>query len=114
MKKLLIAFVLLLPITVGAQTTVNRTLTWTAPAVDATHSAAVSYILQWRIVGAAGWTTATPNPTTSSFSLAIPTGVAVEARVAGVDSFGGVGDWSPISDPYTYKVPGGCGKPVWS
>lgn len=110
----IVALSLLMPLIVSAQTTVTKTVTWTAPAVDATHSAATSYILQWRTVGAAGWTTATPNPTTNTFNLGIPTGVAVEARVAGVDAEGHVGDWSPTSDPYTWKQPSACGKPVWN
>jgi hypothetical protein len=117
MKRLLIAFAMLLPLvvnTAGAQTTATVTVTWTAPAVDATHSPAVSYILHWRTVGATAWITATPNPTTNTFSLTIPVGVACEAEVAGVDAQGHVGDWSPVSDPYTWKRPSGCGKPVWS
>lgn len=117
MKRILMAAVavaILLPITVTAQTTATVTVTWTAPAVDATHSPAVSYILHWRQVGAPAWTTATPNPTTNTFVLTIPTGVPCEAEVAGVDAQGHVGDWSPISDPYTWKRPNGCGKVVWS
>jgi hypothetical protein len=109
-----VAVAILLPITVTAQTAVTKTVTWTAPAVTPVYSEAVSYILQWRIVGAAGWTTATPNPTTSTFNLAIPTAVAVECRVAGVDIDGHQGDWSVTSDPYTWKKPAACGKPVWN
>lgn len=117
MKRILMAAVavaILLPMVVSAQTTVSKTITYTAPAVDATHSAAVSYILQWRKVGDVGWTTVTPNPTITAPSFDIPTGFALEARVAGVDADGHVGDWSVTSDPYTWKKPGACGKPTWS
>lgn len=109
----LIVVALLVPMVVIAQTTVTRTLTWTAPAVDATHSAAAAYIVNWRPVGAALWTLVTPNPTTPGCYIEIPVGVAVEARVQAVDSFGNIGIWSPLSDPYTHKVPGACGKPAW-
>lgn len=111
--QLLVVLALLVPMTVTAQTTTTRTLTWTAPVVDATHSAAVAYIVNWRAVGASTWTLVTPNPTTPSCPVEIPTGVTVEARVQAVDSFGNIGVWSPLSDPYTHKVPGSCGKPSW-
>lgn len=117
MKRILMAAVavaILLPITVTAQTTVTKSVTWTAPAVDATHSAAVYYVLQWRPVGAANWTQVSPSPTTTSAMIDITTGVAVECRVMAVDASGGLGPWSVVSDPYTFKVPGGCGKPVWN
>ncbi|MBK9496758.1 MAG: hypothetical protein IPO08_20095 [Xanthomonadales bacterium] len=111
--QLFLAVLLLPPLVAVSQTTVTRTLTWTAPVVDATHSAAAAYIVNWRPVGAASWTLVAPNPTTPTASIEIPTGVAVEARVQAVDSFGNIGPWSPLSDPYTQKVPSGCGKPSW-
>ena len=113
MIKSLIVLALLVPMVVTAQTTVTRTLTWTAPAVDATHSPAVAYIVNWRPVGAPSWTLVTPNPTVTNCPVEIPTGAAVEARVQAVDSFGTIGVWSQLSDPYTHKVPGACGKPAW-
>lgn len=113
LTQLLIIAAVLLPLTVVAQTTVTRTLTWTAPVVDATHSAAVAYIVNWRAVGAPTWTPLASNPTTTSVAIEIPTGVAVEARVQAIDSFGNIGVFSAVSDPYTHKVPGACGKPSW-
>lgn len=117
MKRILMAAtaaLLLMPMIVSAQTTVTKTVTWTAPVVDATHSAPAYYILQWHPVGTVSWTTVTPNPTTTSASVDIPTGVAVECRVMAVDAAGGAGPWSPTSDPYTSKVPNACGKPAWN
>jgi hypothetical protein len=115
--KRLIATALLLALTVNVsygQTTVTKTVTWTAPAVDATHSAPAYYVLQWHQIGTVAWTAVTPNPTATSAAVDIPTGITVECRVMAVDASGGVGPWSLTSDPYTSKVPGGCGKPVWN
>ena len=114
LTQLTIAIAMLLPLVAAAQTTTTRTVTWTAPVVDATHTPAVSYIFQWRQVGAAGWTTATGAITSPSFPVDIPTGTAVECRVAGIDAQGHQGPWSPTSDPYTYATPGACSKPVWN
>lgn len=114
LAQLTIAIALLMPMTVAAQTTATRTVTWTAPVVDAGHSAAAAYFVNWRVVGAPSWTQVSPNPTTPSVAIEIPTGVAVEARVQAVDSFGYIGPWSQTSDPHTAKVPGGCGKPAWN
>ena len=113
LTQLTIAIAMLLPLVAVAQTTTTRTVTWTAPVVDATHTAAVSYIFQWRTVGAAGWTTATGAITSPSFTLDIPTATPVECRVAGIDAQGHQGPWA-TSDPYTYTTPGSCGKPVWN
>ena len=114
LTQLTIAIAMLLPLVAVAQTTTTRTVTWTAPVVvPGVTTAAVSYIFQWRTVGAAGWTTATGAITSPSFTLDIPTGTAVECRVAGIDAQGHQGPWSPTSDPYTYATPGACSKPVW-
>ena len=116
MKRFLMAAttaLLLVPMIVSAQTTVTKTVTWTPPAVDATHTAATSYIAQWRVVGSTAWITATPNPATATFNLAFPASTPVEVRVAGIDSQGHQGDWSLTSDPYTWLQPGACGKPSW-
>ncbi len=111
--KWFLALAMLASVTVSAQTTTTRTVTWTAPVVDATHSEAVAYIVNWRSVGATAWTQVQPNPTTPSCVIEIPTGVAVEARVQGIDSAGNIGVWSLTSNPYTHKVPAACGKPSW-
>lgn len=110
----IVALSLLMPMIVSAQTTVTRTVSWTAPVVDATHSAPVYYVVQWHPVGSATWTQVNPSPTTTSSVIDIATGVAVEVRVMAVDASGGLGPWSVVSDPYTFKVPGSCGKPTWN
>lgn len=114
MRKLILSILLLLPLIVNAQTTATIDVTWTPPAVDVNHTAPTSYILQWRVVGAAGWTTATPNIPTTTFSLTIPVTTTVEARVAAIDNQGRQGIWSEVSDPYTWRQPGACGKPVFN
>jgi hypothetical protein len=114
MKKTIIAAMLLFPLLAIGQTTINKTLSWTAPVVDSTHSAAVSYIVRWHAVGATAWNTVSPNPTTTSCQIPIDTGVAVVAQVMAVDASGNTGPWSTLSDPFIFKVPGGCGIPVWN
>jgi len=93
----------------NAQTTLNVTYNWTAPT---TGSAVHHYVVQkseaggsWSQVGTA---------TTTAFVLAATTGIAVQIRVAGVDSQSRQGPWSAASDAYSPDAgaPGQPGKPV--
>lgn len=112
MTMIVAALAMLVPLTIVAQTTVTRTVTWDAPVVDELHSEPVSYVLQWRAVGATAWVSITHASAITTAQLEIPIGTKIEARVAAVDALGRQGEFSDISQ-YTYKVPAGCGKVRW-
>jgi hypothetical protein len=92
-----------------AQTTLNVTYNWTAPT---TGSPVHHYVVQKSEAGGA-WTQVGTS-TTTAYTLAATVNVAVQIRVAGVDSQSRQGVWSTASDSFTPDagVPGQPGKPV--
>lgn len=70
-------------------------MTWAAPAVDSTHSAAAWFNLRFSHAGANTWTTAS-NVTTPYELSGLTAGAAYDVQVQGVDDAGG-GAWSASS-----------------
>ncbi len=73
----------------------DLTVTWAAPAVDSTHSAATWFNLRFSHAGANTWTTAS-NVTTPYELSGLTAGAAYDVQVQGVDDAGG-GAWSASS-----------------
>lgn len=113
MKKLTLAVValMLLATTSFSQTTsINVTVSWTAPT---TGSPCVKYELEKSTDIGVTWTQIA-TPTTNSAVVILPVGTTVIMRVRGVDASTRVGAWSANSDPYIPDagVPSAPGKPA--
>jgi hypothetical protein len=95
---------------VFAQTTVETSFQWTAPA---NGSPVDHYVVQHTTDGGATWTTV-GNATTNNITLELRVGFSHQVRVAGVDATDRQGVWSEPSDPYTPDLgaPGQPGKPI--
>jgi hypothetical protein len=82
----------------------NLTVTWTAPAVDATHNAATGYTLRSSPSGAGTWTTVanvTSPYTLTGLNAGAPYDVEIEAF-----NTTGTGAWSPASTMTTAPASG--------
>ena len=51
------------------------------------------------------------EPTITTVELSFESNTVYTVKVAAVDADGRQGPWSLESDPYSYQLPGGCGKP---
>jgi hypothetical protein len=110
LAKLLIALLVLAPLTVGAQTTfMPTTYHWTAPT---TGSPVHHYIVSLK-VGTADWATV-GTPTEPTHMVPCVPGAVNIVRVQAVDAMGRIGVWSDPSTEYTPDAgaPGACGRPV--
>jgi len=73
----------------------DLTVTWTAPAIDSTHSAATGFNLQSSPSGAGTWTTV--SGVTSPYTLSgLAAGVAIDVQIQGSNA-GGTSAWSATS-----------------
>lgn len=107
---LLLALLLLSPLTVSAQTTaISQTYTWTAPTEG---SAVVSYEVEVSYTNGTSWALHTTT-TTASVVISVPALQTILVRVRAVDALGRKGLFSNPSDPYFADPgpPGACGKP---
>jgi hypothetical protein len=80
----------------------NLTVTWTDPAVDATHNAATGFALRWSPTGAGTWTTVAA--VTSPFTLSgLVVGAAIDVQIL-ASSAAGVSAWSATSTLTTFSA----------
>ena len=99
----------LLPLLVQAQATVDRQWSWTAPT---TGTPAVKYYVQVSAVMPISWVVyATTTDTT--LAINVPYDWEYVVRVQAEDSYNRIGPFSEVSDPDIVigAPPGPCGKP---
>lgn len=75
-------------VTIGTITNASAALSWTAPATDATHGAATSYTVQWRVTGTSAWTQQTGISTTSATVTGLIASTQYDLQVQAVNAAG--------------------------
>ena len=84
-------------------TNTKLTVTWTAPAIDGTHSAATGYNLRSSPSGAGTWTTV--SGVSSPYTLTGLAGAtAIDVEVQGTNAAASPGAWSAITTGTTWGV----------
>ena len=90
-------------------TTNKLTVTWTAPAMDSTHGAAIGYNLRSSPTGAGTWTTV--SGVTSPYTLTgMAAATAIDVEIQATNAAVSQGAWSTVTTGTTWGatvVPGG-------
>ncbi len=106
-KRLLMILVLLALSTLPVNAEEISTYTWTAP----TEGSTVHHYIVAVSMGGNAFVQLMVEPTVNTVDLAFEPNTDYSVRVAAVDAEGRQGEWSEASDPYSYQLPGLCGKP---
>ena len=82
-------------------TTTKLTVTWTAPAVDSTHSAATGFNLRSSPTGAGAWTIV-PGATSPYTLTGLTGGTAIDVEIQATDAATSPGAWSATTTGTTW------------